>query len=241
MTAARRTPFAIAMLVAALCLGAFGSSAVGAEAGGDKVGGIYTCVDERGRRLTSDRPIAECTAREQRVLNSDGSLRSVRAPTLTADERAEREAAERKATLTRAAQNDAIRRDRNLITRFPDEATHWKAREAALDTVRAAIRATENRVAELAKERKPLLDEAEFYKGKALPPRLKQQFDANDAAVEAQKGSSQNQVAELARINRLYDVELERLRRLWAGAQPGSLGPIAASAEVKPVSTSTGR
>jgi len=31
------------------------------------------------------------------------------------------------------------------------------------------------------------------------------------------------------RINRLYDAELDRLRRLWAGAPPGSLGPMAGS------------
>ena len=38
-------------------------------------------------------------------------------PTLTAEERAEREAAQRKADLTRAAQADAVRRDRNLMVR----------------------------------------------------------------------------------------------------------------------------
>jgi hypothetical protein len=30
------------------------------------------------------------------------------------------------------------------------------------------------------------------------------------------------------RINKLYDTELDRLRQLWGGAQPGSLGPMAA-------------
>ena len=30
------------------------------------VGGVYTCVDAKGRRLTADRPIPECTDREQR-------------------------------------------------------------------------------------------------------------------------------------------------------------------------------
>ncbi|OYX12745.1 MAG: DUF4124 domain-containing protein, partial [Acidovorax sp. 32-64-7] len=29
-------------------------------------GSIYTCVDRQGRRLTADRPIAECLDREQR-------------------------------------------------------------------------------------------------------------------------------------------------------------------------------
>jgi hypothetical protein len=71
------------------------------------------------------------------------------------------------------------------------------------------------------------MDEAEFYKGKALPAKLKQQLDANDAATEAQRVLIDNQKAELVRVNRLYDVELARLKRLWAGAAPGTLdGPI---------------
>lgn len=212
-----------------------------AQAGGQvpSAAGIYTCVDAQGRKLTSDRPIMDCVSREQRVLNRDGSVQRVLPPTLTAEERAEREAAQRKAELARAAQADAVRRDRNLMARFPTEAAHNKAREAALDTVRVAMKATEQRVKDLAKERKPLLDEAEFYKGRTLPARLKQQLDANDAGVAAQKQSAANQELELARINRLYDTELDRLRRLWSGALPGSLPP--AEAPVSPASPSAAR
>ena len=38
----------------------------------------------------------------------------------------------------RAAQADAARRDRNLLQRYKTEATHQKARETALEPVRAA-------------------------------------------------------------------------------------------------------
>ena len=214
----RALPFAVVVLLAALV-----SERAIAQASAPGTAGVYTCTTPDGRRLTSDRPILECNRVEQRVLNSDGSLRRIVPPSLTADERAEREAAERRAQAERSARQDAVRRDRNLMTRFPDEAAHHKAREAALDPVRLAIRSGEQRLLDLIAERKPLLDEAEFYKGRQLPARLKQQLDANEAAAEALRGSSSNQQAELARVNRLYDGELERLRRLWAGAAPGSL------------------
>jgi hypothetical protein len=186
--------------------------------------GIYTCTDDRGRRLTSDRPIAECTAKEQRVLNRDGSQRSVLPPTLTAEERAAREVRELDAAQARAEQADAVRRDRNLVARFPNEAAHTKSREAALDTVRVATKATELRLSDLAAERKPLTDEAEFYAGKPLPAKLKTAMDANDAALEAQRSAVANQQSELARINSIYDAELDRLRKLWGGVAAGSLG-----------------
>jgi hypothetical protein len=187
---------------------------------------IFTCTTADGRKLTSDRPIGECMSREQRVLNSDGSVRRIIPPTLTAEERAEQEARERRIQTERLAQQDAVRRDRNLVSRYPDLVAHNRAREAALDTVRVAMKNSEARMRELANERKPLLEESEFYKNRRLPAKLRQQIEANDAAVEAQHSAVQTQEAELARINRLFDAELERLRRLWSGAAPGSLGPL---------------
>lgn len=187
---------------------------------------IYSCIDANGKRLTSDRPIPECANRDQRVLNADGSTKRVVPPTPTADERADIETRERQASLDRATRLEAIRRDRNLLARFPNEAAHRKARSAALDDVRKAVRLSESRLTLLAKERKPLADEAEFYVGRPLPALLKQQLDANDAATEAQKTLLQNQQAEELRVDALYDLELERLRRLWSGAQPGSLGAL---------------
>ena len=206
-----------------------GTAVVAAMAQAPPVTGIYTCIDDKGRLLTADRPIAECSAKPQQVLNRDGSLRTVIPPTLTPEERAEKEAAERAEKEAKAAAADAVRRDRNLVARFPNEAAHARAREAALDTVRLAMKATEIRLRDLAAERKPLKDEAEFYQGRQLPPKLRAQIDANDGAVEAQRGAAATQEAELGRINKLYDLELERLRRLWAGAPAGSLGPIPSS------------
>lgn len=208
-------------------LGAAGAAAWAAsEPGkpGGPVGGIYTCTTPDGRKLTSDRPIPECNAREQRQLNNDGSLKRVVPPQLTAEERAEKEARERRAEIEHQQQLDAIRRDRNLVARYPDEPSHRKAREAALDTVRLAMKTSETRLNDLAVERKPLLEEAEFYKGKKqMPAQLRQQIDANEVATEAQRTAIQNQQAELERINRLYDAELGRLKRLWSGAAPGTL------------------
>lgn len=213
----------------------------GLTAGFSAHAAIYSCVDGSGRRLTSDRPIVECATREQRELNTDGSVRRVVPPTMTADERAEAETKERQAAADRIAQQDAIRRDRNLVTRFPDNAAHMKAREAALDDVRKGVAFSQGRLAELERERKPLLEEQEFYKGKKLPAKLRQQLDANDAAVAAQKSLVQNQEDEIVRINNLYDVELERLKKLWGGASPGSMGALPAASAPAPRKAAAGK
>ena len=211
-------------LLAALACVPLAASAQGQQ----KSTSIYSC-EVNGKRVTSDRPIPECISREQRVHNSDGSVREVRPPVPTADERAEIEARQQQEALARAQQREAIRRDRNLLQRFPNETAHNKAREAALDDVRKGLKLSESRLAALEKERKPLMDETEFYVGRQMPLKLKQAIDANDAATEAQRTLVANQKAEIVRVNKIYDDELERLRRLWGGAQPGSMGIIASS------------
>ncbi|HEY4080754.1 MAG TPA: hypothetical protein VGM81_08660 [Burkholderiaceae bacterium] len=208
-------------------LSAVPSLAHAADNSADSGRAIYTCTAPDGRKLTSDRPIADCSAREQRVLNADGSLRTILPPFLSPEERAAKEANDRKAAAARAAQADVVRRDRNLMQRFPNEAAHKRARSEALDDVNKSMRVSEQRLKDLAAERKPLMEEAQFYAGKPMPSKLKQQLDANDASSEAQQQLIENQKAELVRINGRFDRELARLRKLWNGAAPGSLPPEA--------------
>jgi hypothetical protein len=193
---------------------------------------IYSCDDGKGHKLTSDRPIQECLDREQRLLNKDGSHRETVPPRMTADEQAAYEDMQRLKASQEAARKDAVRRDRNLMLRFPNEAAHNKGRVAALDDLRKAIAISEKRVAELQADRKGLMTEAEFFKGKNMPFKLRSRIEDNEATQQAQRDIILNQKAEMVRINALYDAELARLRRLWAGAPLGSVP--AASSTVAP-------
>lgn len=187
---------------------------------------IFVCTDDQGRRITADRSIRECIDRPQRVLNPDGSLRAVKPPSPTPEERAAREARERKQAEEAAARAEAVRRDRFLLSRYRNEEAHREARESALDPVRLTMDLTESRLSQLKRERRALEEEARAPKSREQAAAVKQQLDANDAATAAQRENTLSQKVELERINRLYDIELERLKRLWAGQPPGSMGPI---------------
>lgn len=186
---------------------------------------IYSCVTPDGRRVTSDRPINDCLSREQRVLRKDGSMHGVLPPAMSPEERAAAEARAREEAVQKSAVQDAARHDRNLLARYRAQDRHDAARQAALDDIVKATEGSARRLKDLAKERKGLDDEAEFYKGKLLPPKLKQAIDTNDAAMDAQQLFISQQTDERARVNRRFDLELARLKKLWAGAPPGSLGP----------------
>ncbi|MBV9890929.1 MAG: hypothetical protein JO090_08605 [Rhizobacter sp.] len=189
----------------------------------------FSCI-ANGKKIVSDRLIQECNNAEQRELNSDGSLKRIVKPPMTPDEREEAERHELEDKARIAAFNDAVRRDRNLMQRYPDEASHDKAREKAIDEFRASEKNSSARIAILLEEKKKLDEEKKFYVNekikKPLPLALKQKIDANDAALEAQRSIAQNAQTELARITRNFDLERERLRKLWGGARAGSLGPL---------------
>jgi hypothetical protein len=221
----RAHPRATGRVVAA-CLALFGLLGAGQSVA---VQGIYTCVDASGKRHTSDRPIPECLDREQKVLNKDGSQKRTLPPRMNAEERAAEEERQHQRALAEAAQKDAVRRDRNLMLRYPNEATHTKAREAVLEDLRRNIEALEKHLKELEADRKPLLDETEFYKGKRLPAKLKSKLEANEAQQQAQRDVIAQQMAEISRVNALYDAELARLKRLWAGAAPGAVSDTAST------------
>ena len=222
-----RMPLAGAVLCALLAIWSGSPWAQTTKSAG---GGIYSCVDDRGRRLTSDRPIPECLAKEQRMLNADGSLKAMHPPSLTPEERAAQEARERSAAQARAARDEAVRRDRQLLLRFRTEPQHTRARESALEAVRVAQRGTQARLADLSRQRQALNSEAEFYKGQALPAKLRAQYDALDAAQAAQRDATSDQQSEIERISKHYDTELQRLRLLWNGMPPGAERPAASSA-----------
>jgi Domain of unknown function (DUF4124) len=191
---------------------------------------IYSCVDSKGRRLTSDRPIAECIDREQKLLNPSGTVKKQVGPTLTAKERADQEAQERREEEDRALVAENKRRDRALVTRYPSQAVHDNERAEALAQIAAVRKAAINRVNELAHERESIEKEKEFYKKSPdkVPTTLRRQLEDNAHSKDVQLRFITEQEAEMKRVNARFDEELARLKLLWAQRTPA---PAAASSK----------
>ena len=179
---------------------------------------IYTCIDKHGKRLTSDRPIAECIDREQRVLGASGTeLRRI-GPTLTEHERSEQEARRRQEAQEKTRMAAERRAERVLMVRYPNEAAHHAERDEALTQVDEVIAVASRRISELRQARKTLDTELEFYRGDLgkAPEKLQRQFAENDHNVEEQQRFIAAQRKEKQRINERFDAELTKLRVLWA-------------------------
>ncbi|MCY7308312.1 MAG: DUF4124 domain-containing protein [Rhodoferax sp.] len=190
--------------------------------------GVYTCVDAKGRKLTSDRPIAECVDREQRVLNPSGTVQAKVVPELTGRERADQEARERKEAEARAMQVEEKRRERALLVRYPSREVHDKERNEAVAKVAVVTQAANRRIGELALERRKLDQEMEFYKNDPTkaPLALRRQIDDLAQSVAIPRRFIAEQDTEVRRINARFDEELARLGQLWV-AQAATRPPVA--------------
>jgi hypothetical protein len=203
----------LGVLLLGLSHGAAGQQA--APAGGAS---IYACVDVKGRRITSDRPIPECLDREQRELSATtGITRRVVPASLTAEEREHLEAKAQQEAAQRTKANEDRRRDRALLSRYPNPAKHHEERAKQLAQIDAVIASIQLRSQDLTKQRAELALEMEFYKSNPsqAPASLKRRLDDNAQQQDGQKRLEANQSQEKQRINVRFDEELARLRQLW--------------------------
>ena len=183
---------------------------------------IYTCVDAKGRKLTSDRPIPECSDREQKVLNPSGTVKGKIGPVLTVHERAELEAKERAEQEERARLAEEKRRDRALMIRYPNKDVHERERVEALKQVTLVIATGAGRIKELQEERVVIDREVEFYQKdpSKVPPLLRRQIDENTENLAVQQRFLVDKQAEIKRVNDRFDAELARLKQLWQLQRP---------------------
>ena len=185
------------------------------------ISGVYTCVDAKGSKLTADRPIPECTDREQKVLNPSGTVQAKIGPTLTALERTALEQKAKKEAEEQGRVGDEKRRDRALLIRYPNKSVHDKERAEALTQIAVVANAASTRSEELARQRMTIDAEMEFYKKdpSKAPAYLRRQLEENTQSQSVQKRFIGEQDAEKRRVNVRFDDELVRLRQLWGTAR----------------------
>jgi DNA repair exonuclease SbcCD ATPase subunit len=196
---------------------------------------IFTCIDTSGRKITSDRPIAECRDKDQKELNASGTVKRVVKPSMTAEEQRVAEQKLKDEAEEKARAEEERRKNRALLSRYPNKTAHDKERATALAQVDEVIQAAQKRIGELADQRKKISEELEFYKkdpSKAPAP-LRRLIEENEKSVAVQKRFIGDQDDEKKRANVRFDEELTRLKKLWAQtsvpASPASAAPSTAS------------
>lgn len=192
-------------------------------------GNIFTCVDAAGRRWTSDRPIAQCVDREQRVLGPSGVERKRIAPALTEVEMAQRLEARRLQELKMQRIVEQRRRDGALLARYPSRGSHEAERQQNLAQLGESQLSAEKRLAELQAMHAEQAKELAFYANdpSRISASLRLSIEAAQSSEQEQQRLIDRQTAEKQRVNQRFDAELERLEMLWNAQKP--IAPVSLS------------
>lgn len=180
---------------------------------------IYSCRTEKGSTFTGDVPPPQCKRLEMRVLNPDGSLKRIIPAPLSKEEIKQRHDEEEARLKAEEEAHAQAARDRALLDTYTTAEEIEGARNRALASQNNLLKRATERIAQLQKERKHLDDEAEFYAKRALPGKLKEQFQTNATLMKQQDDQVEVIRQEIDRINSRYDGERRRFLELQGMAE----------------------
>ena len=106
--------------------------------------------------------------------------------------------------------------------------SHRAAALADLQEIVARIRKTQNRLAELERERKVIDDEIEFYKNRPLPLDLARRRDGSEAKFTALADVFRGEESDVRTVVARYHCERTQFAERWHGGAPGSSACAAA-------------
>lgn len=170
----------------------------------------YCCSDERGRQVCGDSLPRECFGRAYREVSERGTtLRRVEAP-LTAEQRAQRDAALANKQKEERAATEEQRKNQALLNTYSSEKDVDVARARALSDVENRAKEVQVKYSEALKRKQKLDGELEFYRKKPTPPELTQKIKATDAEIKAQQNAMDAKKQEMEQIRIRFDAEKQR-------------------------------
>ncbi|MBN8495408.1 hypothetical protein [Accumulibacter sp.] len=175
---------------------------------------IYCCHDDSGKQVCGDILPSVCYGRAYRELGDSGrTSRLVDAP-LTVEQRAQRAAEEQRRKEQERVLNEQRRMDQALLNTYASEKDIEIMRSRAERDLTMAIKAAEERIAEIRKQRKKFEDEAEFYRNRQLPAEVAKGLRDADYEIGAQESVIESKKRDQETMRAKYDEDLRRFRDL---------------------------
>lgn len=106
--------------------------------------------------------------------------------------------------------NDQRRRDQALLNTYGSEKDIEVMRNRAERDLAAAIKAAQERIAEVRRQRKKFENEAEFYKNRSLPAEVAKGLRDADFEIRSQESVIESKQKDQQTIRQKYDEDLRR-------------------------------
>jgi hypothetical protein len=178
---------------------------------------IFSCKDEAGRVITSDRPIPECSKRDIRVLRQDGLTKGVIAAPLTEEQRKQRDVELEIKRQKDNQERERLSRDRALVAAYPDLASLEVQRKRQIQDVQVEIEAAKKRILIKEPDLKEAKAELEFYRGKKVPGVVANKISVAANAILVEDELIRAKQQEILTVNSKFDADAKRLREISDG------------------------
>lgn len=180
---------------------------------GEAQADIFRCTNAEGKKIASDRPIAECLHKTTKVYNNKGQFKAEIAPPLSAEERRKvTEEAERKKAET-LAEDERLKEERFLLAHYRNEADVELARKRTLDQIQERKRLATEQLASLDQTISELQSETKNSKKTVNEyASLRQRAEDLSISVKKNRDAINSYDQEIERTNREFDETLVRFR-----------------------------
>lgn len=175
---------------------------------------IFCCYDEYKRQVCSDIMPSTCVGKAYREIGDSGrTAKTVDAP-LTAEQRAQRAAEEQQRKEQERIASEQRRKDQALLNTYSSEKDIEIMRSRAERDLNMAIKAAEERIADIRKRRKTFENEAEFYHNRQLPADVARGLRDADFEIRAQESVIESKKKEQDAVRAKYADDLRRFVEL---------------------------
>lgn len=173
------------------------------------------CCQAQGKKICGDRLPDQCIGKPHTVRGPGGAVRQVEGM-LSLEQRAAKDAEEKRKQAEQEAQAEQRRRDGALLATYTSERDIDTARERAEGDVQASIKQAAEKIGAAEKRRRKLDNEAEFYKGKEIPESVRRGQKDLDFEVGVQRELIAAKKKDLETIREKYATEKRRFQELMS-------------------------
>ena len=172
----------------------------------------------------------QCLGQAVEYLDKSGNVVKRVAAPLTPEQRAARDAEDKRNAEAAAVAKDEARRNRALLETYTSEKDIDFARHRTLQDNEVAVKEIEGRIAQIDKRGQELKKEMEFYQGKNKPPaKLAEDVKNNEIDLNSAQQLLTAKKKDVDSINAKYDEDKKRFMEL----NKGGAAPVEAPAAAK--------
>lgn len=183
---------------------------------------LYCCQNAQGRSVCGDSLPDQCRGRAYRILDSGGNVIREVGKALTPEEQQAHIAEEKQRKQQEEAAREQRRRDQALLDTYATLQDIDITQRKAENDLNYAIAASQARIDVAEVKHRKLLNEAEFYRKKGLPPELARDLRAVEHEIRLERDIIESKKRDFETVRAKYGADRQRYIELMRRPAPAA-------------------